>query len=143
VGLDIVGIGSIFDFGSKVIDKIFPDKNEAEKAKLAMLQLQQAGDFKELEGTIELAKAQLEINREEAKNPNVFVSGWRPATGWTCVLGLFYATIVNPILTWMSINVGWQKPPTVDTVVLFELLCVLLGVGGLRTLEKFKKVASK
>lgn len=29
--MDITGIGSIFDFLSKGLDKIFPDKNEANK----------------------------------------------------------------------------------------------------------------
>ena len=32
----------------------------------------------------ELAKAQLEVNKTEAAHKNLFVSGWRPAVGWTC-----------------------------------------------------------
>lgn len=47
--MDITGIGSIFDFGSKIIDKLFPDKAEAERLKLELLRQQQAGEFKELE----------------------------------------------------------------------------------------------
>lgn len=47
--MDITGIGSIFEFGSKVIDKLFPDKTEAERMKLEFLRQQQAGEFKELE----------------------------------------------------------------------------------------------
>ena len=47
--MDITGIGSIFEFGSKVIDKLFPDKTEAERIKLELLRQQQAGEFKELE----------------------------------------------------------------------------------------------
>lgn len=47
--MDITGLGAVFDFGSKIIDKLFPDKTEAEKLKLAMLQQQQAGEFKDLE----------------------------------------------------------------------------------------------
>jgi len=64
MGLDITGIGAIFDFGSKVIDKIFPDKDAADRAKLEMLKLQQEGAFKELEAQLELAKGQLAINVE-------------------------------------------------------------------------------
>ena len=47
--MDITGIGSIFEFGSKVIDKLFPDKTEAQRIKLELLRQQQAGEFKELE----------------------------------------------------------------------------------------------
>lgn len=35
--------------GSKIIDKLWPDKNEAEKAKLELFRMQQAGEFKEVE----------------------------------------------------------------------------------------------
>ena len=37
----------------------------------------------------ELAKGQLEINKEQAKHPSIFVSGSRPAIMWICALGLF------------------------------------------------------
>ena len=47
--MDITGLGAVFDFGSKIIDKLFPDKTEAEKLKLELLKQQKAGEFKELE----------------------------------------------------------------------------------------------
>ena len=47
--LDLTGLGSIAELGGKIIDKLWPNKDEAEKAKLQLLQLQQAGEFKELE----------------------------------------------------------------------------------------------
>lgn len=77
MGLDITGLGSLFDFGSKIIDKIFPDKTEAEKAKLAMLQLQQQGEFKELEAELAILSEQSKVNLEEAKSSNLFVSACR------------------------------------------------------------------
>ena len=49
MGFDITGLGSLFDFGSKLIDKFFPDKAQADQAKIALLQMQQNGEFKELE----------------------------------------------------------------------------------------------
>ena len=52
--LDILGIGS------KIIDKIWPDKDEAEKAKLRLLELQQAGELKQLEADI---KEQEELSK--------------------------------------------------------------------------------
>lgn len=45
--LDILGIGS------KVIDKIWPDKDQAEKAKIRLLELQQAGELKTIEAELQ------------------------------------------------------------------------------------------
>lgn len=42
-------LGGVLGIGSKIIDKIWPDKIEAEKAKIRLLEMQQNGEFKELE----------------------------------------------------------------------------------------------
>lgn len=138
MGLDITGIGAIFDFGGKIIDKIFPDKDAADKAKLELIKLQQAGEFKELESEYSLLAKQADINIEEAKSASVFVAGWRPAVGWTCVLGLSYSVLIQPILVACKV-----AAPVTDTGVLIQLLFALLGVAGLRTFEKTKGVAAK
>ena len=49
MGFDITGLGSVFDFGGKIIDKLWPDKADADKAKIRLLELQQAGEFKDLD----------------------------------------------------------------------------------------------
>jgi len=141
MGLDITGIGAIFDFGSKVIDKIFPDKDAADRAKLEMLKLQQEGAFKELEAQLELAKGQLAINVEEAKSPNIFVSGWRPAVGWVCVLAYAFNYLIMPLANWL-VKFGDVNAPAIvalDTGELTTLLFGMLGIGTLRTVEKLKK----
>lgn len=131
-------IGSIFDFGGKIIDRIFPDKTEQDKAKLAMLQLQQQGAFKELELQAAAMQAQATINLEEAKSPNMFVSGWRPGVGWVCASGLTYAVLAQPLLVACGV-----KAPVTDTGVLIELLFAMLGVGIMRSYDKVKGVATK
>ena len=135
MGLDITGLGSLFDFGSKIIDKIFPDKTEAEKAKLAMLQLQQQGEFKELEAELAVLSEQSKVNLEEAKSANLFVSGWRPSVGWVCSSGLFYSALLQPILK--AFNV---EAPVTDTSVLIQMLFARLGMAGMRSWEKSKGV---
>lgn len=75
---------------------------------------------------LEIAKGQLEVNREEAKNTNWFVAGWRPAVGWLCVTGLGYNTILAPMFGLAPGNFE----------VLVTLLFGMLGLGGLRTYEK-------
>lgn len=89
-------------------------------------------------------KAQTDINIEEAKNPNIFVAGWRPFIGWVCGVGLLYATMLQPAMNW------WAKlyhpeftAPGFDTATLMTTLATLLGLGGLRTFEKFKDVENK
>jgi hypothetical protein len=142
---DITGLGSVFDFLSKGIDKIFPDKNEANKVKLEMLRLQQQGDFKELDLEFQAAANQIAVNLKEAENPSVFVSGWRPAVGWVCVLAYSFNYLVLPVLNWVARLVDQAAPSIValETGELTTLLFGMLGIGGLRTFEKIKKVANK
>ena len=141
--MDITGIGSIFDFGSKVIDKLFPDKNEAEKAKIAMIQLQQEGAFKELELEYKAAAEQIAVNMKEAEHPSVFVSGARPAAMWVCVAGFGYNFIIFPLLSWASLNLSWQVLPVIDSTIMMNLLFGMLGLAGFRSYDKKNGVASK
>jgi len=145
MGLDITGLGSVFDFLSKGIDKIFPDKNEANKAKLEMLRLQQEGEFKELDLEFKAAANQAAINLKEAENLSVFVSGWRPAVGWVCVSAYAFNYLALPVLNWISKWIDANAPAVValETGELTTLLFGMLGIGGLRTFEKIKKVANK
>ncbi len=143
MGFDITGLGAVFDFGSKVIDKIFPDKDATDRAKVEMLKLQQEGAFKELELQFEIAKGQMEINKIEAANTSVFVSGWRPAVGWVCVSAYCYNYVAMPLIVWFS---KWYDPSapsmiTLDTGELTTLLFGMLGLGAMRTIEKVNKVA--
>jgi hypothetical protein len=142
MGIDLTGLGSVFDFGSKVIDKIFPDKDAADKAKLEMLKLQQEGAFKELELNFELAKGQLAVNLEEAKSSSFFVAGWRPAVGWVCVSALAYNYVIMPLVTWVSrFSYPAVAMVSLETGELMTLLFGMLGISGMRTLEKIKGVA--
>ena len=83
----------------------------------------------------EALKGQLEINKIEAAHHSVFVSGWRPCTGWVCMLGLFYNVIVANILG------IWFDLPEVDTTLLVPVMMGLLGLGAMRTYEKTKGVS--
>lgn len=142
--MDITGIGSIFEFGTTIIDKLFPNADDAAKAKLAMLQLQQAGEFKELEANLELAKGQMEVNKAEASSGNKFASSWRPLIGYICGIALFYNYIFMPLFAYCA---GWignaPAMPALDSGELMTLLLGMLGISGLRTAEKVKGVASK
>lgn len=121
---DLTGLGSVADLATTVINKIWPDKSEQEKAQLA--------------AAVQLVNGQLEINKAEATNPNWFVAGWRPFIGWICGTGLGYQFLVYPVLIAYV-----PKIQQLDMGTLLTLLLGMLGIGGLRTYEKLKDVATK
>lgn len=141
MGLDITGIGSILDIGSKIIDRVWPDPAQRDAAKLELFKAQQAGEFKALDQVFELAKGQIGVNTVEASSSSLFVSGWRPGSGWICNCGLAYTFVLRPLFAWLAAIKGWPTPPEIDINTLMVLLGSLLGIGGLRSLEKVKNVA--
>src|SRR6185369_5281932 len=85
---------------------------------------------------------QIGTNTEEAKNGNMFVSGWRPAVGWICAVGLGYSYVVEPFSSWVATVVfGYAGTfPMLDSSQLYGLVTGMLGFGGLRAYEKVKGV---
>jgi|TARA_R100001460_G_scaffold103665_1_gene148970 hypothetical protein len=91
---------------------------------------------------IDLQKAQAEINLEQAKHPSIFVSGSRPAILWICALALMWQYFLAPLMNWIVVISGSSiQPPVLNTEGLMTLTLSLLGLGGLRTAEKWKGVA--
>ncbi len=125
----------------KIIDKIIPDPQAKAQAQLEVLKMQQAGEFKELDAQLQMAQMQASVNLEEAKSPNLFVSGWRPFIGWACG-AIFVSNYMGvPLLAWISPLVHIPPPPRLDIGEVLPVLLGLLGLGGLRTTEKIKGVA--
>jgi len=90
----------------------------------------------------ELSKGQLDINKEQAKHPSIFVSGARPAIMWVCCLGLLWQFFVGPILTWTTgIWFPDMVPPQLPVEGLITLVMSLLGLGAMRSFEKSKNIA--
>ena len=85
---------------------------------------------------------QLAINEQEAKHPSLFVAGWRPFIGWVCGAALLYHYIVDRLIEWLVILIGWKVTrPEFDLYDLLVVLGGLLGLGGMRWREKVKGVA--
>ncbi|MGI0119700.1 3TM-type holin [Zooshikella sp. RANM57] len=129
--LDINGLAdSIFNG----LDELFTSDDERLKGKLAIIEaLNKANQLQGL------------TNLEEAKNPSIFVSGWRPALGWLCALLLGYAWIGRDLIV-MALALSGHTDvantlPMIDTGELFSLVFALLGLGGIRSFEKTKGVA--
>lgn len=135
----------ILEIGSKIFDKLFPDPEKKAAAELELYKLQQSGVFKEIEIAAQQTMAQVAVNAEEAKSASVFVSGWRPFVGWIGGLGLAYVAILEPIARFVA-TVYFKYDgafPVIDTTVSLQVLLGMLGLGGMRSLEKIKGVAAK
>jgi Holin of 3TMs, for gene-transfer release len=86
--------------------------------------------------------AQLEINKTEASSSNMFVSGWRPFIGWVCGVAFAYNFIAQPFFMFVTGKFGYDLSlmPTLDMASLLTVLLGMLGIGGMRTFEKYKGV---
>ena len=127
-------LAPVLEIGSKIIDRLFPDQEKRAAAELELLKLAQSGD-------LQAVLAQLEINAKEAAHPSLFVAGGRPYFLWIGGTGFAYAVILQPLLVWVSRIKGWPEPPLPDVDLLWVVVSGLLGISGLRSVEKIKGAA--
>ena len=113
-----------------LLDKFVEDKDQ--KAQLAH-EISTLSD----KHAQELALAQVALNTAEAKG-NWFQSGWRPATGWICVLALAVNYLVSPLAAGFGVVI-----PQADGGTLMPILMGMLGLGGMRSYEKTKNIEGK
>jgi len=114
-----------------VLDSLFTSDEEREQAKAVMAKLEAQPHI-----------LQAEINKLEAQHKSPFVAGWRPALGWVCALGLAFVFVINPVIQWSSCLFGAAciAGPEMPLEAMMTLVVSLLGLGGLRTVEKIKGV---
>lgn len=120
---------------SKLLDKVIPDADERYRLanEISTLATRQAH---------EIAKAQIEVNKSESQSGSIFIGGWRPATGWVCVLGFGINFLVIPLTNlYLSVTANPLLVPTLDVSQMMPVLLGMLGLGGMRTVEKTKNVA--
>lgn len=119
---------------SDVVDRTLPASAEREKMKLEF-------QTEMVKAMSAIDTAQIEVNKEEAKHASLFVAGWRPFIGWTCGLALCYHKVGLPLLQFAGELAGETViPPAFDMDALYPVLLGMLGLGGLRTVEKVKGV---
>ena len=90
----------------------------------------------------ELAKSQIEVNKAEAQSRHWFVASWRPFIGWTCGIALMWHFVLSQFILFFATMFGFDLPalPEFDMGSLMTVLMGMLGLGGLRTFEKYKKI---
>ena len=135
-------IPAVIEAGIKVIERVFPDKEAADKAKLELFKLQQEGALAELASETTIAEKQAEINIAESASQSLFRNGWRPAVGWICALGLSYQFIARPTMNFILAIAGYNvEMGTLELETLMTLLFGMLGLGWYRTQEKINGVS--
>lgn len=129
-------IPQLLPFVGEVLDRVVPDTEAKERAK------------REIEASLiananTINLAQIDVNKTEAQHRSVWVSGWRPAIGWSCSLGIGWLFIGHPVATWIAMLTGYEGMvmPTIPTDILLELTFAMLGMAGLRTFEKIKGIS--
>lgn len=127
VGGLLSGIGSLAkDIRQAWTGEISPDKRAEIELKLAEIEAQSQ-------------QGQLMINIEEAKSGSTFVAGARPFIMWSCGFALCYASIVEPLMSWIA-TVCFHYTgtfPKIDTTITTQILCGLLGLGAMRSVDKY------
>ena len=120
------GIGLV----DTVISRIWPDKTEAQRQELA--------------AALSVVNGQIAINQAEAGNPSLFVSGWRPMIGWVCGMACAWNWIGLKVALFVAAYLGHElKLAPAEIGEMMPILMGMLGLGGLRTIEKLNDKAAK
>jgi hypothetical protein len=122
---------SVLGITKLVLERVITDPKQKAEAVLKLEELHQAGD-------LQVMTNQSDINKIEAANPRLFISGWRPFIGWICGVGIGMACVVNPLLAAFG-----HAAILVPVEALTTLVISMLGLGGMRTYEKLNGVAAK
>jgi len=117
-----------------LLDKVIPDKDQA--AKLAHEIAVMSDKHHQ-----EVMLAQIELNKIEASG-NWLQRSWRPLIGMTCAVAFMWHFVVQPCLLFGVAVAGVTLPelPSFDMSSLLTVLGGLLGLGSLRTFEKYKGI---
>lgn len=128
-------IDALINSVSNILSKFIPDATERQKLAHEIATMAQKNAH-------EISMAQIEVNKTEAASDSVFKGGWRPFIGWVCGAAFAYHFVLQPVLIFVMTYIGFDVPtlPEFDMASLMTVLMGMLGLGGLRTFEKYKGV---
>ena len=111
-----------------IIDNVFTSDEERAQGELLKQKL-----------AMQPSMMQAEIMKVQANHRSTFVAGARPFLMWVCGLGFLFAFVINPILQWIAPELG---SPELPLDAMLELTLAMLGLAGLRTVEKLNGKAT-
>ena len=114
-----------------IIDSLHTSQEEKDNAKIKLQALEN-----------ELKTKQIDVNKVEAGHRSIFVAGWRPFLGWVSGISVAFVYLFQPFIVMVLKIFGSDiELPTLDLSQLMPLILGMLGLGGLRTIEKAKGVS--
>jgi hypothetical protein len=131
-------LGPVTAIVGKAMDLI-PNANDRAKA-------QEAIQRALMDAAAQADAGQRDINKIEAASASLFVAGWRPCIGWVGALALGSYYLPQHIMAAvMWTRVAWfadKLPPYPISMddTLMGLVTAILGIGAMRSFEKFKGV---
>ena len=113
---------AVLDIGGKVIDKLWPDKDKADSAKLQLFEMAQKGELAEFAGRVEIVKT-------EAASSHWLAANWRP------IIMLTFGALI--VARWF----GWSAPNLSEAEYLKLWSIVEFGLGGYVVGRSVEKIA--
>ena len=128
--------GSLVDTVGKVIDSVHTSEEEKGQIRIKLQELEN-----------EINSKQMDINLADAQSTATDISGllqrsWRPLIGFSAALAIFWEFVIkNFIVFFLAVfEIETLPLPTMNMEQLMPLVMALLGMAGLRTFEKSKKI---
>lgn len=128
-------LGAILDIGSKLVDKFFPDPQQAEQAKLKLLEMQQTGELAQLNADVAEQHELTERLKADMGSDSWLSKNIRPMTLIAILIGYF--TFAGLSAAKIDVNESY-----VQLLGQWGMLIMSFYFGG-RTLEKIMDMKAK
>jgi hypothetical protein len=128
-------LGAILDIGSKLVDKFFPDPQQAEQAKLKLLEMQQNGELAQLNADVAEQHELTERLKADMGSDSWLSKNIRPMTLIAILIGYF--TFAGLSAAKIDVNESY-----VQLLGQWGMLIMSFYFGG-RTLEKIMDMQAK
>lgn len=115
-------ITAALDIGGKLIDRLWPDPEKRDQAKLALMEMAQKGELAELTSRAEIVKT-------EAASEHWIAANWRP------ILMLTFGALI--VARWF----GWAAPNLTEAEYIKLWDIVEIGIGGYVVGRSVEKIA--
>ena len=135
------GVDDAIAAGLQVLNKFIPDPQAKAAAIAEHEQLIQKAVSEQLQADTQIANAQIEVNKVEAGSEDKYTSRARPTIIYLCGFGFGYQYIFQPFLLFTLTTLG--KTIIVPTLDMTAIGTVLLGLCGLRSVDKYSSMVSK
>ena len=128
-------LGAVLDIGSKLVDKFFPDPQQAEQAKLKLLEMQQNGELAQLNADVAEQHELTERLKADMGSDSWLSKNIRPMTLIAILIGYF--TFAGLSAAKIDVNESY-----VQLLGQWGMLIMSFYFGG-RTLEKIMDMQAK